>query len=82
MNESQCYMMKKRDKQRVIDTRIVNAEEEDKQEKERENQNKKNLIQYLINKKDEKKISSVDILLFKYMELDFKTEIKEAVDIE
>ncbi len=82
MNESQCYMMKKRDKQRVIDTRIVSAEEEDKQEEERENQDKKNLVQYLINKKDEKKISSVDILLFKYLEPDFKTEIKEAVNIE
>ena len=80
LNESQCFMINQRDKQTISNKRgkIYKDEEVIKylnQEKLKEKKEK--LIDYLRKKRDEYKITSIDLILIKYLDDEIKDDIKK-----
>ena len=82
LNENQCYMLQNREIHRVIDTKILTDDEENTMKKEKEAQDRKKLIQYLADRKNENNLNPTDMLLFGYLETSIKNEIKEKVEID
>ena len=75
-------MLKNRELHRVIDIQIRSDKEEAKIKEEKETESRKQLIDYLVTRKNEGNLNSTDKLLFKYMEKSLKNDIYEIVNIE
>jgi len=82
LNENQCFMLQNRDLHKIIDCKIISDEDKLLDNQKYEQLNKEKLIQYLKLKKEKNNISSIDVLLYKYMSLDLKSEISNIVNIE
>ena len=84
LNESQCYMLQNRELKRIIDTKIKTVEQENQEEleNEKENKNKNKLLAYLLNKKKENSLTSVDLMLVNYLEPELKIEVKNYLKID
>ena len=80
LNENQCYMLRKREIKRIIDTEIdiksFNPKDNNLVELEKDKLNKEKLRYYLISKKADNSLSNVDKLLYSYMENELKSEMK------
>ncbi len=79
LNENQCHMLANREMTNIIDSRVMTAEEEYKENKAKEEKGKSALVEYLLKKHEEGNLNQVDVLLFKYMEPKVKEEIQKAV---
>jgi len=77
-------MLQKRELKRIIDTKIKTVEQENQEEleNEKENKNKNKLLAYLLNKKKENSLTSVDLMLVNYLEPELKYEVKNNANID
>ena len=82
LNENQCYMLQNRELHRIIDTKLQSYDEELKRKEKRDSDDKSNLIEYLVSRKNEGRINNTDKLLFTYMKDDIKSDINNYVVIE
>ena len=82
LNKNQCYMLQKRELHRIIDSKILSVDEEAKKLEEKEKENRDSLCNYLSTRKSENSLSQIDILLFKYMENEIKSSIKQEISLD
>jgi len=84
LNESQSFMIQNRGKQLI--TNELNGdiclEEIKNLEKDKAERNKQKLIEYLKERKENKTLTDVDILLTKYLKLEIKEEVKNKVSLD
>ncbi len=80
LNENQCFMLNNRDLQ-TITNKIEDAKQKSIKDLDEEKfQKRKNkLIEYLKNKKSK---TPVELLLFKYVDDDLKTEIRQEIEFD
>lgn len=82
LNKNQCYMLEKRERSKVINFEIKSVLEENQEFDEIEMKNKSLLKEYLLKKKAENSLETLDVLLFKYMDESISTEINTEVNID
>ncbi len=75
LNENQCFMMDQRDLQMIVNKNARSNDEIEKLLEDIKQEKRSNLIHYLKSLKQESKVTSIDTLLFGYLNRDFKKEI-------
>ena len=81
LNENQCYMLKKRELHRIIDSKIINSQQEKDLNEEKNKTSEDKLIEYLKSRKLSDSLSQTDNLLYGYLEEEMKDKIKQVVNI-
>jgi len=83
LNENQCFMMKKRGIKEIVINSLkqqIKFKKKKVLEKERNDNNMNNLIEYFKLRKEKKKANVIDDLLFNYLEHDIKSKIAEELN--
>jgi len=82
LNENQHFMLLNRDKQDIITKEKIKDKIDIHLIEDKEKEKKEHLLEYLIEKKQQSKINTIDKVLYTYLDRDIKRVVEEKINMD